>query len=72
MDQELVNIPVSGPSRVKGLQDSIDPNKPPLNYRDGGRIGPGRNGRRRMIKNIKASLNKEQSKLLDQRKVLKC
>ncbi len=35
MEAELVNTPVSGPSRVKGLPDSIDPkNKPPRNYRD--------------------------------------
>jgi hypothetical protein len=29
MEEELVNTPVGGPSRVKGLPDSIDPNKPP-------------------------------------------
>ena len=34
MKAELVNTPVGGPSRVKGLPDSINPNKPPLNYRD--------------------------------------
>ncbi len=34
MEAELVNTPVGGPSRVKGLPDSIDPNKPPRNYRD--------------------------------------
>jgi hypothetical protein len=28
MEAELVNTPVGGPSRVKGLPDSIDPNKP--------------------------------------------
>jgi hypothetical protein len=34
MEAELVNTPVDGPSTVKGLPDSIDPNKPPRNYRD--------------------------------------
>jgi hypothetical protein len=34
MEAELVNTPVDGPSRVKGLPDSIDPNKPQRNYRD--------------------------------------
>jgi hypothetical protein len=34
MEAELVNTPVGGPSRVKGLTDSIDPNKPLRNYRD--------------------------------------
>jgi hypothetical protein len=34
MEAELVNTPISGPSGVKGLPDSIDPNKPPRNYRD--------------------------------------
>jgi hypothetical protein len=34
MEAEFVNTPVDGPSRVKGLPDSIDPNKPPRNYRD--------------------------------------
>ena len=34
MKAELVNTPVSGPSRVMGLPDSIDPNKPLRNYRD--------------------------------------
>jgi hypothetical protein len=34
MEAELVNTPVGGPSRVKGLPDSIDPNKPPCNHRD--------------------------------------
>jgi hypothetical protein len=34
MEEELVNNPVGVPSRVKGLPDSIDPNKPPSNYRD--------------------------------------
>jgi hypothetical protein len=34
MGSELVNTAVGGPSRVKGLPDSIDPNKPPHNYRD--------------------------------------
>ncbi len=38
MEAELVNTPVSGPSRVKGLPDSIDPNKPPRNYRNAMRI----------------------------------
>ncbi len=33
MEAELVHTPVGGPSRVKGLQDSIDPNKLPRNYR---------------------------------------
>ncbi len=31
---ELVNTPASGPSKLKGLPDFIDPNKPPRNYRD--------------------------------------
>jgi hypothetical protein len=31
---QVVNTPVGGPSRVKGLLDSIDPNKPPRNYRN--------------------------------------
>jgi hypothetical protein len=34
MEAELVNTPVGGLSRVKGLPDSIAPNKPPGNYRD--------------------------------------
>ncbi len=34
MEAELVNTPFSRPSRVKGLPDSIDPNKPPRNSRD--------------------------------------
>ncbi len=34
MGAKLVNTPVSGPSRVNGLPDSIDPNKPPRSYRD--------------------------------------
>ncbi len=34
MEAELVNTPVGGPSRVKGLPDSIDPSKHPRNYRD--------------------------------------
>ncbi len=34
METELVNTPDGVPSRVKGLPDSIDPNKPPRNYRD--------------------------------------
>jgi hypothetical protein len=34
MEAEVVNSPVGGPSRVEGLPDSIDPNKPPHNYRD--------------------------------------
>ncbi len=35
IEAELVNTPVGGPSRVKGLPNFIiDPNKPPLNYRD--------------------------------------
>ncbi len=34
MEAELVNTPVGGPSRVKGPPDSIDLNKPLLNYRD--------------------------------------
>ncbi len=34
MEAEHVNTPLGGPSRVKGLPDSIDPNKPPLNYRN--------------------------------------
>jgi hypothetical protein len=35
MDAERLNTPpVGGPSRLKGLPDSIDPNKPPCNYRD--------------------------------------
>ncbi len=56
-----MNTPVGGPSRVKGLPASIDPNKPQRNYRDANhacseRIG--RNGRKRTIQNIKASSNK--------------
>ncbi len=31
MEAELVNTPVVGPSRVKGLPDSIDPSKPQHN-----------------------------------------
>ncbi len=59
MEAELVNTPVDGPSRVKGLPDSIDPTNlsATIEMRCGERIG--RNGQRRMIKNIKASLNKE-------------
>jgi hypothetical protein len=34
MEEELVNASVGVPSRVKGLPDSIDPNKPPRSYRD--------------------------------------
>jgi hypothetical protein len=34
MEAELVSTPVGKPSRVKGLPDSIDPSKPPRNYRD--------------------------------------
>ncbi len=34
MEAVIVNTPVGVPSRVKGLPDSIDPNKPPRNYRD--------------------------------------
>jgi hypothetical protein len=70
MEAELVNNPnpVGGPSRVKGLPDSIDKKnlRATIEMLCGGRIG--RNGRMRTIKNIKASLNKEHSKLLDQRK----
>ncbi len=34
MEEELVNTPVGGPSRMRGLPDSINPNKPPRIYRD--------------------------------------
>jgi hypothetical protein len=36
MEAALVNTPVGGPSesRVNGLPDSMDPNKPLRNYRD--------------------------------------
>ncbi len=34
MEAELVNALVGGSSRVKGLPDSIVPNKPPRSYRD--------------------------------------
>ncbi len=34
IEAKLVNTPVGGPSRVRGLPDSIDPNKPPRNYRE--------------------------------------
>jgi hypothetical protein len=34
MEAELVNTPVGVPSRVNRLPRSIDPNKPPRNYRE--------------------------------------
>ncbi len=42
MEAELVNTPVGGPSsRVKGLPDSIDPNKPSRCDAEGGSAGMG-------------------------------
>jgi hypothetical protein len=34
MEAERMNTPIGVPSRVKGMPDYIDPNKPPRNYRN--------------------------------------
>jgi hypothetical protein len=72
MEAERVNTPVDGPSRVKGLPDSIDPNKPPSNYRDAMRREDRQEWAEAYDKEYQGSLNKEHSKSLDQRKGLKC